>query len=56
MTNAMTCQQFEFLLPSLVDGEIEMPADMRAHFDSCAACWSLVTDLRAIEAEAAADR
>ena len=54
MTNAMTCQQFEELIPRLLDGEMEMSADARAHADGCATCRSLLADLRAIQAGAAA--
>jgi hypothetical protein len=54
MTTAMTCQQLEELVPRLLDGEIEMSAAARAHIDGCEACRSLVADLRAIQAGAAA--
>jgi hypothetical protein len=54
MTTAMTCQQFAELVPRLLDEEIEMSAAARAHIDGCGVCRSLVADLRAIQAGAAA--
>jgi hypothetical protein len=53
MTHAMTCQQFEDLIPRLLDGDVEMSADMRAHADACVACRSLLADLKTIQAGAA---
>jgi hypothetical protein len=61
--NAMTCQQFEELIPRLLDGDVEMSADMRAHdacapearahMAGCASCRSLLADLKTIQAGAA---
>jgi hypothetical protein len=53
MTNAMTCQQFEELIPRLLDGDVEMSADMRAHASACTRCQSLLADLKTIQAGAA---
>jgi hypothetical protein len=54
MTSAMTCEQFQALLPRLLDDEIEVSGEMQTHLDGCAACRALVADLRTIEAGAAA--
>lgn len=52
MTNTMTCEQFEALVPRLLEDEIELTADMRSHLDGCESCRSLLADLRRIGAEA----
>ncbi len=52
--NTMTCQEFEELVPRLLDGEIEMSAAARLHIDACAACRALLADLRTIQSGAAA--
>src|SRR5713226_4638704 len=47
----LNCQQFEELLPEVVDGGA-WSADQRAHAQSCSSCSSLVEDLRQIAQEA----
>jgi len=50
----MTCQQVEESVQDFLDAEIELSGEMRAHLDGCAVCRALVSDLRAIRAEASA--
>ena len=56
MTLTMTCEQFEKLLPALLDedtaGSAMTPA-VRLHADSCVACRALLDELDAIRAGAA---
>jgi hypothetical protein len=55
MTHSMTCEQFEHILPQLLDDESAAAAltpMARAHLDGCAACRSLHADLMAIRSEA----
>jgi hypothetical protein len=49
----MNCTEFESRLPEVIDDGVELPAEMRAHMESCAACRGLVLDLRTIQSEAA---
>lgn len=52
----MTCEQFEALLPQLLDDDAfaSLPPAARAHIDDCDACGALLADLTDIRAEAAA--
>jgi len=47
----LNCEQFEELLPEVVDGGA-WSADQKTHTQGCAKCSSLVEDLRRIEQEA----
>jgi len=46
----LNCEQFEELLPDVIDGGV-WSADQRAHTQSCKGCSSLVNDLRSIAQE-----
>ena len=49
----MTCEEFESLLPRLLDEHpLEPSGAMHRHLDGCAACRSLLADLRSISVEA----
>jgi len=57
MNNSMTCEQFENVLPQLLEDEAAAAALMplaRAHTSACAECRSLYDDLIAIRDQAAA--
>lgn len=50
----MTCDQFEDLLPQLLDDDtVAVPPAAGAHLDACAACRALYTDLTGIRSAAA---
>lgn len=49
MTPSMTCEQFETILPQLLDDEaVAMTHVVRGHLDTCAQCLSLYEDLTSI--------
>lgn len=57
MTTSMTCEQFEEILPQLLDDEtsaIALTPIVRAHLDGCVECRLLLDDLTAIRSKAAA--
>ena len=57
MTPSMTCEQFEVILPQLLDEEsaaASMTPLARAHLDGCADCRSVFDDLNALRASARA--
>lgn len=57
MTISMSCEQFENILPDLLD-DVAAPAAMtpavRAHLDACSECRALLADLNSIRSSAAA--
>lgn len=56
MTHSMTCDQFETVLPQLLDDEsaaATLSPVLRAHLDRCAECRSLLEDLGDLRALAA---
>jgi hypothetical protein len=55
MTLSMTCDQFEDLLPQLLDDDaMPVPPAARLHLECCPACKSLYEDLNGIRTTAAA--
>ncbi|HEY6219517.1 MAG TPA: zf-HC2 domain-containing protein [Gemmatimonadaceae bacterium] len=48
----MNCTEFESRLPEVIDDAVDLPAEMRAHMESCASCRGLFLDLRTIQSEA----
>jgi hypothetical protein len=55
MTQSMTCEQFEDILPHLLDDEaLAVPPAARLHLESCVACKMLYDDLTSLRSTAAA--
>jgi hypothetical protein len=57
MTLSMTCEQFDEILPQLLDdeaGPASMTPVVRAHIETCAKCRTLLEDLNGIREAAAA--
>jgi len=54
MTLSMTCEQFEDILPQLLDDDAMLvPPTARLHLEGCVACKTLYDDLNGIRASAA---
>ena len=54
MTLSMTCEQFEDILPQLLDDDaLAVPPAARLHLEGCGACKTLYDDLTSLRASAA---
>src|SRR6185369_16525724 len=54
MTLSMTCEQFEDILPQLLDDDaMPVPPAARLHLEGCVECKTLYEDLNGIRASAA---